>query len=148
MSLHFNKVERVECNLGLGCECWMAYLKTRLYSFEERRFFLFKRYAWLWSVSPVILQYLANTSRNSQWGPEWDGQYCSQAVRGNDCHTMGVFCLSWWGVRGNILYVVGHWLDCQKQKLNLWFKKKSQNPRCGMCPEGHAVLMLPPSRRF
>lgn len=65
-----------ECSLGLGCECWMAYQKSELYSFEEGSFFLFKRFAWLQSVFPVLCLYLANTSRNSYWGPEQDRQPC------------------------------------------------------------------------
>lgn len=91
MSLHFNNGEREECNLGLGCEGWIAYLKTRLYSFQEGSFFLFKRSAWLPSLISSCTPVSGNTSRSSQWGPEQDGQYCSQAVRGNDCHTVGVF---------------------------------------------------------
>lgn len=72
----FRQRKNKECSLGLGCECWMAYQKSELYSFEEGSFFLFKGSAWLQSLFPVLCLYLANASRNSYWGPERDHQPC------------------------------------------------------------------------
>lgn len=48
--------KREECSLGLGCECWMAYRKSELYSFEEGSFCLAA--VCICSPMPVSRQYV------------------------------------------------------------------------------------------